>query len=48
MDETEFLIRDDYKRNNDRALSDNTRLKLPLIHCTKSNRLPKIHFPIEI
>jgi hypothetical protein len=48
MDETEVLIRDDYQRNNDWPLSDNARLKLPLIQCTKSKRLPKIHFPIEI
>lgn len=48
MNETESLIRDDDQKMYDWPLSDNARLKLPLIHHTKSKRRPRAHFPIDI
>ncbi|CAF3574507.1 unnamed protein product [Rotaria sp. Silwood1] len=48
MNTTESLIRDDYETSNDWPQTDNARLKLPLIHHSKSSHSHKIHFPIEI
>jgi hypothetical protein len=48
MSETISLIRDDYQKNNDWPLSEYARIKLPSIHQSKSNYLPKIQFSIEI
>ncbi len=41
MNKTISFIRDDYQRTNDWPLSDHARIKLPLIHHSKSNYLLK-------